>query len=218
MTTMSPKPLDVDFYRRDPHELARNLLGCHLVRRAEDTVRRGRIVETEVYGGPDDPASHGDSGEPTARTESMFGPPGIAYIYTIYGMYQCFNVVAPSETKAAAILVRAVAPLDGLRAMARDRGLLEDEPADELSDATIGNLTTGPGKLCQAFDIGPSLDGCPLDGPPLWLEAGEPAADNAEERIRTSSRIGLNRETVGDAVDWPWRYTLADSKFLSRPA
>lgn len=215
---MSPKPLDVDFYRRDSHELARALLGRDLVRRTEDSVRRGRIVETEVYGGPDDPASHGDSGEPTARTESMFGPPGIAYIYTIYGMYQCFNVVAPSDVKAAAILVRAVAPLDGLHAMARDRGLLDDETADKLNDATIQNLTTGPGKLCQAFDIGPSLDGCPLDGPPLWLEAGDPAVDNEGDSIRTSARIGLNRETVGDAVDWPWRYTLDGSQFLSRPA
>ena len=214
---MSSHPLDVDFYRRDPHTLARDLLGRNLVRRTDAGIRRGRIVETEVYGGPHDPASHGDRGEPTERTESMFGPPGTAYVYTIYGMYQCFNVVAPAEQKAAAILVRAVEPMDGLEMMARDRGLVDRDDIDELKDSTIGNLTTGPGKLCQAFDIGTSLDGATLDGPPLWLEPGEPAVDNADESIGASSRIGLNRETVGEAVDWPWRYTLQGSEFLSRP-
>ena len=206
------QPLPHEFYRREKHALAVDLLGRDLVRRVDGDLLAGRIVEVEVYGGSHDPASHADTGEPTARTAAMFGEAGTAYVYQIYGIYHCLNVVAPAEQKAAAILIRALAPLRGDETMARYRDL-SGKYDDEMPRSVRKNLLSGPGKICQAMRIDTQLDGEPLQTEPLWIAAGEPVG---EEHVETTPRIGLNRETCGESVDWDWRYVDARSDFLSR--
>ena len=213
-THHAPPPLSDRFYRREKHTVARDLLGRHLVRRLDDQMLVGRIVEVEVYGGPHDPASHGNSGEPTDRTRAMFGPAGTAYVYQIYGMYHCLNVVVPAEQKAAAVLIRALEPVEGLETMATGRGLT-DKYDGEMTRSVRKNLLSGRGKICQALERDGRHDGIELDGQPLWIAEGRPVAEDGAA-IETTERIGLNPDTVGEAVDWPWRYTLADSDYLSR--
>jgi DNA-3-methyladenine glycosylase len=150
-------------------------------------------VEVEAYD-QDDPASHGFRG-PTARTASMFGPPGHAYVYRSYGVHWCINLVCAEVGRAEAALVRALEPTQGLAAMRERRGL----------EATRA-LCSGPGKLCQALGISQAHDGLPLDEPPFEL-----LARDAEPELAIGPRIGITR-----AVDQPWRYGLAGSPFLSR--
>jgi DNA-3-methyladenine glycosylase len=177
------------FFARSVHEVAPELIGATLL---VDGVG-GTIVEVEAYD-QDDPASHGFRGR-TARTASMFGPPGQAYVYRSYGIHWCLNLVCAPEGRAEAALVRALEPAFGLAAMRERRGL----------EAPRG-LCSGPGKLCQALGIARALDGLPLDEPPFELLARE-----AEPPLAVGRRIGLTR-----AVEQPWRYGLAASPFLSR--
>lgn len=209
-------PLPRGFYERDKHELALQLLGRDLVRRVDGELVAGRIVEVEVYGGPDDPASHANSGEPTERTEAMFGPPGTAYVYQIYGMYHCLNVVAPAREKAAAILIRALEPLSARHQMARYRDL-SGKYDGQMPKSVEKNLLSGPGKICQALRVDTQLDGDTLHSAPLWIAPGRPIVEtDREDRIEATPRIGLNRDTCGEAVDREWRYVDAASDFLSR--
>jgi DNA-3-methyladenine glycosylase len=177
------------FFARSVHEVAPELIGATLL---VDGVG-GRIVEVEAYD-QDDPASHGFRGL-TARTASMFGPPGHAYVYRSYGVHWCINLVCAEEGRAEAALVRALEPTDGLAAMEARRGL-EAERA----------LCSGPGKLCQALGISRAYDGLPLDEPPFELLGRE-----SEPELAIGPRVGITR-----AVDQPWRYGLAGSPFLSR--
>jgi len=183
-------PLTRDFFARSVHEVAPELIGATLL---VDGVG-GTIVEVEAYD-QDDPASHGFRGR-TARTASMFGPPGHAYVYRSYGIHWCLNLVCAGEGRAEAALVRALEPLQGLEAMRGRRGV-EAERA----------LCSGPGKLCQALGITRAFDGFPLDEPPFELLARETVP-----RLAVGPRIGITR-----AVEQPWRYGLAGSRFLSRP-
>jgi DNA-3-methyladenine glycosylase len=178
-----------DFFARSVHEVAPELVGATLL---VDGVG-GRIVEVEAYD-QDDPASHGFRGR-TARTASMFGPPGHAYVYRSYGIHWCLNLVCAKEERAEAALVRALEPTSGLEAM-RERREVEADRA----------LCSGPGKLCQALGITRLLDGLPLDEPPFEL-----LARDAEPALAVGRRIGITR-----AVEQPWRYGLAGSAFLSR--
>jgi DNA-3-methyladenine glycosylase len=178
-----------EFFARSVHEVAPELIGAMLL---VDGVG-GRIVEVEAYD-QDDPASHGFRG-PTARTASMFGPPGHAYVYRSYGVHWCINLVCAEVGRAEAALVRALEPTQGLAAMRERRGL----------EATRA-LCSGPGKLCQALGISQAHDGLPLDEPPFEL-----LARDAEPELAIGPRIGITR-----AVDQPWRYGLAGSPFLSR--
>ena len=148
---MLPAALPRDFYDRDTIYVARDLLGKLLVHIVDGTPRIGRIVETEAYLGPHDKAAHSARGR-TARTEVMFGPPGHAYVYLIYGMYCCMNVVTEREGNAAAVLLRAVEPI-----------------------ANIEGRTQGPGLLCRALGIDRSHSGVDLLGDALWIGAAEPA-------------------------------------------
>ena len=154
----------------------------------------GRIVEVEAYDA-EDPAAHGFRG-PTPRNASMFGPPGHAYVYRSYGIHWCLNLVCEEEGSAAAVLVRALEPTHGLDAMRARRG---------LDDARL--LAAGPGRLCQALAVTRAHDGLPLDAPPFELHA---AAEPAE--VVSGPRIGISV-----AVDLPWRYAEAGSRWLSRP-
>jgi DNA-3-methyladenine glycosylase len=178
-----------DFFARSVHEVAPELIGATLL---FDGVG-GTIVEVEAYD-QDDPASHGFRGR-TARTASMFGPPGHAYVYRSYGIHWCLNLVCAEAGRAEAALVRALEPTSGLEVM-RERRRLEKPRA----------LCSGPGKLCQALGITRAHDGLPLDEPPFELVARETAPV-----VAAGPRIGITR-----AVDHPWRYGLAGSPFLSR--
>jgi DNA-3-methyladenine glycosylase len=181
--------LSRDFFARSVHEVAPELIGCTLL---VDGVG-GPIVEVEAYD-HEDPASHGFRG-PTARNRSMFGPPGHAYVYRSYGVHWCLNLVCETEGTAAAVLVRALHPTDGLDRMRARRG------ADDLR-----LLCSGPGKLSQALGVTGGHDGLPLDRPPFELHAARTPAE-----VVSGPRVGIS-----EAADRPWRYGLVGSPFLSR--
>ena len=194
------------FYDRDPRLVARELLGAVLECRTPEGLASGRIVETEAYLGPHDPACHAVAGR-TARTWHLHGPPGIAYVYRIYGMHWCFNAVTLPEGIGSAVLVRAVEPLDGLPLMRARRALRVGTTRAERE------LTNGPGKLCAALGIDGRHDGLRLDGAgndagALALRAGAPVGD---EVVLVTPRIGITR-----AAEWPLRYLVADSPYVSR--
>jgi len=176
--------------------VARNLLGARLVRVIGEERRSGRIVETEAYR-PGDPASHAFRGE-TSRNRSMFGRPGLAYVYFTYGSCHCVNVVCEPEGVGAAVLIRALAPEEGAAGMARARGRESD-------------LASGPGRLCQALEIDRRLDGVDLlASDVLYLAAGDPVRDS---QVASTPRIGISR-----ARDLPWRFAVAGDPHLSRRA
>jgi DNA-3-methyladenine glycosylase len=195
-----------DFYDRDPRLVARELLGALVECRTPEGLASGRIVETEAYLGPHDPACHAIAGR-TARTWHLHGPPGIAYVYRIYGMHWCFNAVTLPEGIGSAVLVRAVEPVDGVPLMRARRARRTD------TARAARELTNGPGKLCAALGIDGRLDGLRLDGTgndagSLAVRAGAPVRDDA---VVVTPRIGITR-----AADWPLRYLVADSPYVSR--
>ena len=176
------------FYARPCLEVAVELLGMHVARRQPDgSLRVGRIVETEAYCGPDDQASHARRG-PTPRAKIMFGPPGVAYVYLVYGMQHCLNVVCDKDGFPAAILIRAVEPVEN-----------------------VALATDGPGRLCKALGITTRDNGLDLvDGDALWLEdRGMPA-----KRVAATPRVGV--DYAGSWAEKPWRFVDAESRFLSR--
>jgi DNA-3-methyladenine glycosylase len=192
-----PSPLARSFYNRDPARVARELLGMHLtVCGADGVTRASRIVETEAYLGPHDPACHAVAGL-TRRTQHLHGPPGMAYVYRIYGMHWCVNAVTLAKGIGSAVLLRAVEPIGELDALKQRR------PAARRDR----DLTNGPGKLCAAYDITGALDGTSLSRGPLRILRG---ADVADDAVRVSPRIGITR-----AADWPLRFFIADSPFVS---
>ena len=194
------RPLRRSFFARPSPVVARDLLGRLLVRRADGTTLVGRIVETEAYQ-EDDPASHSFRGR-TKRTEVMFGPPGHLYVYFTYGMHHCMNVVTGIPGEGSAVLLRAVEPVSALHLMAQRRG---------VADPRL--LCGGPGRLTQAFGIGPEHNGLDLaaDGA-VFIAAGRPLAD---ERVSVGPRVGIS-----SARDRPWRFVERSSPFVSpgRPA
>ena len=177
------------FYDQPVLDLARALIGCALL---VDGVG-GIVVETEAYHAGD-PASHSFAG-PTARNRAMWGPAGHAYVYRIYGLHWCLNLVG-GEEPGAAVLLRALEPIAGLDTMRARRGV--DDPR---------RLCSGPGKLAAALAVTGTLDGHALDAPPFAL-----LPRTAEPSIVTGPRIGITK-----APDEPWRFGLAGSHFLSRP-
>ena len=189
-------------------EAAPLLLGQTLVRQTEDGIIRCRIVETESYGGPEDKGSHAYGARRTARTETMFHAGGEAYVYLIYGMYHCVNVVTGEEGDPQAVLIRSVEPLTELDAelMRRYRGKL---PAGKPS-----NLSNGPGKLCLSLRIDKSLNGCRLDrrSSPLYLEQGD---DPALLPIVQSARINI--PYAGEYALKPWRFFIKNHPYVSVP-
>ena len=190
--------LSREFFEQDTCTVAKSLLGCRLIRRdAEGGVTAGIIVETEAYCGYADAACHSYKGK-SERTRAMFGPRGHAYIYLIYGMYHCFNVVSGPPGEPEAVLIRALEPVEGLDLLRRRRG------TDK-----VRNLMSGPGKLCMAMDIHRGLYGVDLLGDAnLYLEA----ADDLPE-ITASKRINIGY--AGEAADYPWRFSVKDNPFVS---
>ena len=181
--------LGCDFFARSVHEVAPSLIGATLL---VDGVG-GSIVEVEAYH-PQDPASHAFRGR-TTRNASMFGPPGHAYVYRSYGVHWCLNLVCEEEGTAAAVLLRALEPMQGLSRMRVRRRT--DDP---------GLLCSGPGRLCEALGVTREHDGLALDRAPFELRAGAHPVE-----IATAPRVGISR-----ATEFPWRYVLAGSRFLSR--
>lgn len=190
------RPFPAAFYNRNTEDVARELLGAILEHRTAGGVARGRIVETEAYLGPHDPACHAAAGL-TPRTRTLHGPPGHAYVYFIYGMHWCFNAVTREEGHGSAVLVRAVEPLQGLSLMRKRRGVERDL-----------DLTSGPARLCEAFAIARDQDGTRLDRGPLRILPGVPVPD---EEVAITPRVGIRK-----AADWPLRFLIRASRFVSR--
>ncbi len=193
---------DFDLDRPSPAsalELAPRLLGCLIARQGPEGLRIGRIVETEAYM-PDDPASHSFKG-PTPRCRTMFGRAGLAYVYRIYGIHHCLNVVTGPEDRGEAVLIRALEPLEGMALMQAARSATN-------TATSAKNLTNGPGRLCQAMGIDRAFDGEDLlASDRLFIMGG----DAPPERIVASPRIGITQ-----AADFPWRFFLEGNPHVSR--
>ena len=184
--------------------MAVDLLGRFIYRRLDHRRLLVRIVETEAYLGEGDRASHAWHGRKTRRNASLFKPGGYAYVFLIYGMYDCFNAVTGEEGAAAAVLIRAAEPVEGADEMAVRRGLSRAPRP--------GDLAGGPGKLCRALAIDRSLDGAPLSRRELRLTEGEPAA---ADEVGVGPRIGV--DYAGEAAAWPLRFAIRGNPHLSKP-
>lgn len=203
-TPANIRALDRAFFSRDPRRVARELLGKVVVRQHSGALLSARIVEVEAYLGEQDPAAHSAAGN-TARTAVLFGPPGHAYVYFIYGNHYCLNVSCEPEGQAGSVLVRALEPLSGVEEMAKARGIEIHSPKDLL------RLTSGPGRLAQAFSITRVRDnGCDLTSGDSTLWIGE---DGYRARgIRLTPRIGITK-----AAEKALRYLLVGNVFVSGP-
>ena len=188
-----------DFYERDTLLVARDLLGKYLVHRVDGVPLCGRITETEAYIGRMDKACHAYGYKRTPRTQTLFSPPGTAYLYLIYGMYHCLNFVTEPEGEPCAVLLRAVEAAEGAEFMAQNRfgcGL------SALTPYQRKNFLNGPGKVCRAFSLTRAQNGLDLTGDTLFLwDAGE-----TPEQINVGKRIGI--DYAEEAADFPWRFYL----------
>ena len=186
------------FYEQNTIDVAKQLLAKYLIRRHPEGDTTGRIVETEAYVGPHDLACHASKGR-TARTEVMFGTAGHAYVYFIYGFYNMLNLVTEAKDYPAAVLIRAVEPVDGIPMMKTRR----------RNDA-LHSLASGPGKLCQAFAIDRALNGADLRGNVLYVEdRGDPLP-----KFKTTPRIGV--DYAGKWKNKPYRFVVRGSEFVSK--
>jgi len=186
------------FYEQTTVGVAKQLLGKYLVRKHVEGDAIGRIVETEAYVGPRDLACHASKGR-TARTEVMFGPAGHAYVYFIYGFYNMLNLVTEAKDYPAAVLIRAVEPVDGIDLMKSRRRV-----------GKLRDLASGPGKLCQAFAVDRSLNGADLCDGLLYVEdRGEPVP-----KFQATPRIGV--DYAGKWTTKPYRYLVRGSEFVSK--
>lgn len=194
---MNPKPrskiLPRSFYQRATIQVARDLLGTTL----SHGPIRGRIVEVEAYLGEDDLAAHSSKGK-TPRTEVIFGPPGHAYVYLIYGVYECLNIVAEPAGTPGCVLIRAIEPVDGIEHMRTRR-----PTARKIQD-----LANGPGKLTRAIGVDRRLNGADVTKPPLTVSR----SDTAEPfEIVITPRIGITQ-----CADWPLRFYIRGNPFVSK--
>jgi DNA-3-methyladenine glycosylase len=193
-------PLPRRWYDAPPDEVARRLLGKVLIREVEGEILAGRIVETEAYFGVDDPAAHSAAGR-TARNSVLFGPPGHAYVYFIYGVHYCLNVSCEPAGRAGCVLIRALEPLAGQEMMLRNRGL--------KAGASARSLTGGPGKLCSALSITRAENGCDMTARRAALRIADDGCEAGETVV--TPRIGITK-----AADRPLRFLLHGSACVSR--
>ncbi|OGY42125.1 MAG: hypothetical protein A2Y67_01910 [Candidatus Buchananbacteria bacterium RBG_13_39_9] len=211
--------LTKNFYQQDTFKLAKSLLGKYLVRKINNKTLLGKIVEVEAYYGPDDLASHASRGK-TPRTQIMFSQPGLAYIYLIYGMYYCFNIVTEAKNFPAAVLIRALEPISGLPQMYKNRYLNKKKDNFILHPSA---LTNGPSKLCQAFKIDKKLNGHNLitsriiylaENPKEKISANSGSASGGKpSQIQSAKRIGV--DYAGDYKHKLWRFYLKNNPFIS---
>lgn len=190
--------LERDFYTRDTLTVAEDILGKTLVHVTPEGVTKGKIVEVEAYLGPDDRAAHSFHGR-SKRTEIQYGEGGYVYVYLIYGMYICMNIVTNQKDKPEVLLLRALEPLEGLELMKRRRKTEREKL-----------LCSGPGRLTQAMGITMGDYGTDLCGDSLYLETGTTV--QKQEILRTKR---INIDYAGEARDYLWRFLLKDSLYVS---
>lgn len=199
-----PKKLARDFFLRPTNEVAKGLLGKTLTTLVGGQKTVGRIVEVEAYLGHGDDACHASRGQ-TKRNKVMFAEGGHCYVYLIYGMYYCVNVVTEASGYGSAVLIRAVEPIEGLDVMKIRRGL-----PPTITPRQSFNLTSGPGKLCQAFAIDQKMSGQQfLTSKLIQLTEGDRIS---EKDILQGPRIGISK-----ATDLEWRYFIKNNNWVSRP-
>ena len=190
--------LSQDFFRQDTVKVSQQLLGCYLVRQLKSKKLVGRIVETEAYLGLKDPCCHSYKGLYTERTKTMYLKGGYSYVYFTYGMYHCFNIVTREEKEPEAVLIRAVEPIEGIEAMKKNRKKEKEH-----------DLCSGPGKLCQAFQIDRSLNGKNLtQNGEIYISRGSTIKD-----IETDSRVGLPLHE--DSAYWFLRFYAKNNPYVS---
>ncbi|MFF3205775.1 DNA-3-methyladenine glycosylase [Streptomyces sp. NPDC002962] len=200
IATPDRTPLPRTFFDRPVLEVARDLLGRHLVRTTPDGPIVLRLTEVEAYDGPNDPGSHAYRG-PTARNGVMFGPPGHVYVYFTYGMWHCMNLVCGPDGTASAVLLRAGEIVEGAESARKRR----------LSARNDKELAKGPARLATALDVDRALDGtdaCATGDTPLRILAGTPVTS---DQVRSGPRTGVS----GDGAVHPWRYWVADDPTVS---
>ncbi|MFR3729727.1 DNA-3-methyladenine glycosylase [Lacrimispora sp.] len=200
------KKLNREFYNRDSIAVAKELLGKVLVYESGGQKVSVKIVETEAYMGIGDKAAHSYGGRRTPRVEVMYGNPGFAYIFLIYGIHSCFNIVTNEAGNPQAVLVRAAEPLEGIERMSQNRF---GKSCEQLTKSQRKGLTNGPGKLCGALSIDRSVNGEDLCGNQLYLEEGE----GEDFTIVTTKRVGI--DYAEEARDYPWRFYIKDNEYVS---
>ena len=200
------KKLEREFYNRDSIIVAKELLGKVLVHKIDGQRITAKIIETEAYMGIEDKAAHSYGGRRTSRVEVMYGSPGFSYIFLIYGMYCCFNIVTNEKEIPQAVLIRAVEPLEGTEWMAQRRF---GKPFDELTKSQRRGLTNGPGKLCGALSMNRSHNGIDLCGNDIYVE--ESKSQNFS--VVTTKRIGI--DYAEEAKDYPWRFYIEGNEYVS---
>ncbi|HQK53759.1 MAG TPA: DNA-3-methyladenine glycosylase [Sedimentibacter sp.] len=191
--------LNRNFYNRDARIVGEDLIGKILVRKYNNTVIKARIVETEAYIAAIDKASHGYGGKITPRTKIMFGPPGYAYVYFIYGMYYCLNFVTEEEGTCSAVLIRAVEPVINKEEMCFNR---YKEHLDDITKYQKKNISNGPGKLCNALKITIEHNGTDLTGNEIYVE------DDGFKDFKVEKSKRINIDYAEEAKDFLWRYTI----------
>ncbi|MBQ7589303.1 MAG: DNA-3-methyladenine glycosylase [Verrucomicrobia bacterium] len=192
--------LERSFYTREILTVSRELIGKNLVHRTAEGITKGRIVEVEAYVGTVDKASHAYGNKRTGRTAIQYSVGGFAYVYLIYGMYDCMNIVTGQEGLAEVILIRALEPVEGIELMRERR-----------HTTALKNLCSGPGKLCMAMGITRECYGLDLCGDELYLEEG--SVPVKPDEISATKRINI--DYAEEARDFPWRFILTGSPFLS---
>jgi len=194
--------LKQEFYQKDAVQVARDLLGKIIVRKYDGKTITVKIVETEAYCGAEDKASHAHNNKKTKRTAPMFKEGGHAYIYLIYGMYYCLNVVTAAENNPHAVLIRGVEPLKGLKYIKENR---------QIKSSRSKDLTNGPGKLSQALKIDKSFDGCNLvENNSLYL------TDGGTEDFEIESSPRVNIDYAEEYKDKKWRFFIKNNKYVSK--
>jgi DNA-3-methyladenine glycosylase len=195
--------LNRNFYKREVLLVARSLLGKILVKNNNNMLLKGKIVEVEAYDGRTDEAAHTFPGK-TNRNQIMFNEGGYFYVYFTYGAHFCCNVVTGFEGEGTAVLIRALEPIEGLKQMA----LYRYGKPDILNKKELYNLTSGPGKICQAFDIDRKEYGLDLTGDKIYLLNNE---DIPVDKVIVTKRVGIKK-----SADLPWRFYIKDNPFISR--
>lgn len=200
--------LNEGFYKRNALTVAEDLLGKILVRKINGITIKSKIVETEAYIGAIDKASHAYNNKRTARTEPLFHEGGIAYVYFIYGLYYCFNVISDKKDIASGILIRAVEPLDNFDYLAKVRF---NKKYDELTKSQKKNLTNGPSKICMALSINKEDNYKKLYlGKDLYIEN---CIEETFEVVKTK-RVGI--DYAEEAIEFPWRFYIKGNMYISK--
>lgn len=202
------KKFNREFYNRDSVTVAKELLGKYLVHVVEGEKLIGKIAEVEAYMGPTDKAAHSYNNRRTERNEIMYGGPGYSYVYIIYGMYNCMNVVVEEPEKPQAILIRALEPVEGMESMSKFR---YEKELEQLTKREKLGLTSGPGKLCRALNIDRSHNGLDLCGDELYI-----LHDDNEESFEIVATTRINIDYAEEAKDFLWRFYIKNNPYVSK--